>query len=133
MTQDELNVVLEQHSLWLNTSGKEGTRADLSYVNLSGANLSKADLSNANLSEADLCYANLNNIIGKEIITFQANKHFAYYVDGYIKIGCEFHSLKFWKSNYRKIGKSAGYNKDEIKLYGSWISTIYKHFLNKAN
>lgn len=60
MKQEELNVILENHKLWLETSGKEGVRADLSEADLSEANLSEANLSRANLSRADLSGANLD-------------------------------------------------------------------------
>ena len=93
ITQEELNQILTQHELWLETDGKEGKRAnlswtdlsymDLSHVNLSyanlryailkgailrdadlrGANLSYAILTNVNLSYTDLSYANLTNAI----------------------------------------------------------------------
>jgi uncharacterized protein YjbI with pentapeptide repeats len=158
MNKDELNVVLEQHSLWLNTSGKEGARAylsqaDLSGANLTGANLSRAylvgtNLSKADLSEAYLSYVNLsganltganlsraylsgciiNGIIGKEIITFQANKHFAYYADGYISIGCKYHSVAYWLENYKDIGEKAKYSPRAIEAYGDWVKLINKNF-----
>ena len=54
MTKEELEAILEQHDLWLNSNEKEGKCANLSYADLSGANLSYADLSNANLSYAEV-------------------------------------------------------------------------------
>ena len=53
ITQDELDVFLRKHKLWL-ADEPGGERADL-Y----GANLSRADLSGANLSGANLYGANL--------------------------------------------------------------------------
>ena len=48
MTQEELNVILDKHKMWL--SGKEGgEKADLRGADLRGAYLSKANLSRANL------------------------------------------------------------------------------------
>ena len=74
MTQEELNVILDKHKMWL--SGKEGGEkadlrgADLREANLRGASLNEADLrradlrgvrlSEANLSEANLSRANLD-------------------------------------------------------------------------
>ena len=53
MTQEELNVILDKHKMWL--SGKEGgEKADLRGADLRGAYLSKANLSRADLREADL-------------------------------------------------------------------------------
>ena len=63
MTRDELDVVLKNHSLWLNgdSSGKRANLRDanLSGAYLSGANLRGANLSRANLDGADLYKANL--------------------------------------------------------------------------
>jgi uncharacterized protein YjbI with pentapeptide repeats len=49
-----LREILDKHTIWLNTDGKKGERANLSGANLSGANLSRADLTEAKLSGADL-------------------------------------------------------------------------------
>jgi uncharacterized protein YjbI with pentapeptide repeats len=87
MTKKELKVVLKAHKLWLESGGKKGSCANLSYANLEGtilksdnthlkyvilkgAILNSSDLSHADLShayllgahllDADLRYANLN-------------------------------------------------------------------------
>lgn len=44
MTREELNKILEQHKLWLDTNGTEGRRANLSSADLRGADLRGADL-----------------------------------------------------------------------------------------
>jgi len=59
LTQIELNQVLQQHELWLETSGDQGARGDLSHINLSGANLFCTNLSGVDLSHAQLSGANL--------------------------------------------------------------------------
>ena len=74
METSELNHILEQHKLWIETNGVQGKRAilylaaitdaALTYANLSDANLRYAslygaDLRGANLSRADLEGANL--------------------------------------------------------------------------
>ena len=59
ITQEELDVILEQHKLWLKTDCKQGKRADLSYIDLSYMNLSCKGLRGANLTGADLSYASL--------------------------------------------------------------------------
>ena len=73
ITQEELQVILKKHKLWLDND-PEGERADLSRANLSWANLSRADLSLANLSwanlsRADLSWANLSwaNLSGADL------------------------------------------------------------------
>ena len=62
----EVAEILDQHRLWLESSGQEGIRGDLSGANLSGAdltgtNLQGAQLQKANLRGADLSMANLRN------------------------------------------------------------------------
>ena len=60
ITQEELDMILKNHKLWLFTFRKEGESADLSYVDLSYANLSWTNLSGANLSGANLSWTNLS-------------------------------------------------------------------------
>ena len=58
ITQEELDLFLRKHKLWLEDD-PEGEMADLRGANLSEANLRGANLSGANLSEANLSGANL--------------------------------------------------------------------------
>ena len=151
MNQDKLDNILTQHKLWLDTNKKEGVRADLQSANLrgtylrgadlqsadlqsadlSGANLYRADLYRANLTGANLIRANLQSadlseIKGKEILTFQAGKDFAYSCDGFIKIGCMEHPIEYWLNNFEEIGKDNDYTENEIKRYGGFIKYINK-------
>ena len=59
MEQTELSLILDQHRLWIETKGKQGKRADLSYADLTGAYLYGANLYRANLTRANLTGANL--------------------------------------------------------------------------
>jgi uncharacterized protein YjbI with pentapeptide repeats len=74
MKQSELDHILNQHKLRLDSNGDQGKRADLAgadlagadltgaklhSANLAGANLRSADLDRANLSAADLTGADL--------------------------------------------------------------------------
>lgn len=59
MEQKELETILEEHKLWVETDGEKGKRADLYRSDLSGVDLSGADLSGADLRGADLCVAYL--------------------------------------------------------------------------
>ena len=54
MTQQELVDILEEHLLWIDSSGEEGKKADLSAKNLKRLNLRGADLSEADLRGVDL-------------------------------------------------------------------------------
>ena len=58
-TQEELDQILQQHQLWLDTKGGTGQRANLRFSNLTGANLYNANLFGALLCNADLRGANL--------------------------------------------------------------------------
>jgi hypothetical protein len=80
-TKEQLDKILKDHKLWIESGGKEGERADLSnanlshfnlenyyfyystltYADLSTSDLSNANLSNANLYKACLYWANLSN------------------------------------------------------------------------
>ena len=60
----DLAEILDQHKIWVETSGESGTKADLCGVNLShsdltGVNLEGAFLQRSNLIGADLSMANL--------------------------------------------------------------------------
>ena len=44
ITREELDVVLAQHKLWLDSDKKEGSRAYLSNANLEGANFNTAQI-----------------------------------------------------------------------------------------
>ena len=84
MTQEELNVILENHKKWLRVIG--GERANLSGANLCGANLRGANLSNADLRDADLSNADLRdadlryaNLSGADVSNIRYNEQTAYY------------------------------------------------------
>jgi len=59
MTEERIKEVLRQHKLWVETDGKEGVKANLSYDNLYDAALYGADLRYANLESVSLNRANL--------------------------------------------------------------------------
>ena len=87
MEQPELNEILDQHKLWIETNGAEGkranlkdaylraanllgarlNRADLRYAYLNGAKLTGANLNGADLTGANLQYANLKDAILPDI------------------------------------------------------------------
>lgn len=62
MTKTELELILAEHKKYVETEGKEGTKANLKGVNLKGVNLGEADLSYANLRGANLRGANLRGV-----------------------------------------------------------------------
>ena len=60
ITIEELEMILKNHKLWLDTHGAEGEQACLSYMDLTGVNLENAYLHRANLSGANLSWTNLS-------------------------------------------------------------------------
>ena len=59
ISQEELDMILKNHKLWLVTCGMKGERANLRYTDLRGFNLTKVNLSHAGLTGSDLTAANL--------------------------------------------------------------------------
>lgn len=64
VSPDDLRRILDAHDEWVASKGKRGRRAQLAFMDLSGAgmrraNLSGADLSGTNLSHVDLTEARL--------------------------------------------------------------------------
>jgi hypothetical protein len=95
--------------------------ADLRNANLNGTSLTYTNFKNAKLSGAEFRGASLGPVVGKEILTFSFNKHFAYSCDGKIKIGCLELSIEEWEQKYKEIGKKEFYSKKEIEMYGAFI------------
>lgn len=120
----------------VNLSGVDLSGADLSRADLSDSNLSKACLYKADLYKTDLSRANLSgaNFSGTDlskadlsftcIFSFNLGKHFGFYHEGYLKIGCIGMSLMQWEKKYEELGKLSNYTNKEIKLYGSMIKFI---------
>ena len=50
----DIEAIIEQHGLWLETRAAQGQRANLEKLDIAGIDLSGKDLSNANLRSADL-------------------------------------------------------------------------------
>ena len=61
ISRRELDKIIDNHKLWLQSCGTSGERADLRYADLRYADLRYADLSSADLSSADLRYADLSS------------------------------------------------------------------------
>ena len=54
--------------------------------------------------------------LGRHALTLQG--------DGSVKIGCKCMSIDEWIERYKEIGKSEGYSKEEIKIYGYILKKI---------
>ena len=95
--------------------------ADLRGAYLYGADLRGADLVGADLRRADLYGADLFNT---NIISFQLGKHFGFYHEGMVKIGCKSDSLENWLKDFEEVGKKEDYSDQEIKLYGLQLKLL---------
>ncbi|HFK9635478.1 TPA: pentapeptide repeat-containing protein [Yersinia enterocolitica] len=69
MNLTDLNKILGEHKIWVESYRENGSRANLCGADLRGANLCGADLRGANLCGADLCGANLRdaNLCGADL------------------------------------------------------------------
>lgn len=69
MNKQELNKILEQHAIWLETEGKEGKRAVLKGADFYGQTFKKTDLRRADLRDVNFSTANLVevNFIGADL------------------------------------------------------------------
>ena len=81
----DINQIIEQHALWLDTDGKEGSRANLTHANLACANLDSVNLYGAS--------GNLNNLKSVFCDTYPVT-----YTAEVMQIGCQCHKLEDWWS-----------------------------------
>ena len=93
-TQEELDQILQQHQLWLDTEGGTGQRAELRYANLTGANLYNANLYGVLLCNANLTGANLHGADLRRVDFFGADLRLARF-DVNIRDCWGFHNAKF--------------------------------------
>ena len=122
-----------------NLSGANLSRVNLSSANLSGANLSYANLSGVNLSGANLSGATLFRanlvgakfvIAGQELIVNKqsdftrlvGSQHDGYRVKGFIKIGCQEHSVERWLEHVYQIAKNNAYTDEQAEEYEDLVA-----------
>jgi len=108
ITKDELKIILDNHTLWLNNKG--GSKADLSSADLRSADLLSTDLSSANLSSADLDkkYVQISCIGSRKGIT-------TYCIDDdFIWCACWTGNIKDFEKRVRETHKE---NKQYLKEY----------------
>ena len=86
---------------------------------------------NNNIEGANLITAHLEdaNLLGTNIITFQFKKHFAFYFEGLLRIGCLYNDIQYWFKNYEKIGRKNDYSNEEIETYGDFIRLCHKRWV----
>jgi len=142
MNKKELKIILDNHKLWLETKGKEGSRADLRdavliYVDLTSADLRGANLTSANLKGAVLTDANLKdaNLTGADLRGTKTDKRYVSitcigsekritiycFDDDIVWCGCYIGSLKEFKDKVETTHKD---NPQYLKEYLNAIKYI---------
>ena len=121
-----INQIIEQHALWLDTGGEEGSRANLNGANLTRANLDGANLTRANLDGANLYGANLNgaNLYGasgnlNNLKSVFCDTYPVTYTAEVMQIGCQCHKLEdWWSFDDARIIEMDG--KTALKWWRTW-------------
>ena len=104
LTKEQLQVILEDHKLWLENNAN-GKRADLIGADLRGANLIEADLRGADLSWADLSWADLR---GAGLIYLKLDNYNVHVQKEHTRISYKYHTNDEWRAfNDEQISKMA--------------------------
>ena len=122
----DIKQIIAQHDLWLETGGKEGSRANLTHANLTCANLTRANLTRANLTHANLTHANLDcaNLEGasgnlNNIKSVFCDTYPVTYTAEVMQIGCQCHKLEdWWSFDDARIIEMEG--KTALKWWRTW-------------
>jgi hypothetical protein len=122
----DINQIIEQHALWLDSDGEEGTRASLYGANLTRANLTRANLYGANLYGANLYGANLThaNLYGasgnlNHLKSVFCDTYPVTYTAEVMQIGCQRHKLEdWWNFDDKRILEMDG--KQALKFWRIW-------------
>jgi hypothetical protein len=142
MKASVLNQILDQHKLWIESSGVQGERAYLVGANLRDANLTRADLEDANLTGAYLEGAYLlgANLTGADLegaYLRDANLRDAYLVGANLRdanlIGADLEDANLRDANligaylegaYLTYANLTGANLSYVNLTGAILSDI---------
>lgn len=73
VSRSELDEILADHQLWLDSDGRRGKQADLRGASLQKADLRRADLQEVDLRRADLRGANLQKAYLRSVRLYGAN------------------------------------------------------------
>ena len=128
-TEKEFKSLIDADLYGADLKGAYLKSANLYGADLRGADLRGADLRGAYLKSADLRDADLKGAYLEDTSIISANlgRHFAFFHEGYLKIGCEGRIIEDWLHCYKEIGASAKYSLEEIKLYKNFIKFVYKN------
>ncbi|MDR5618324.1 pentapeptide repeat-containing protein [Arsenophonus sp.] len=104
MNKDELRKILDEHKVYIESFGKNGSKANLCGANLREANLQEADLREANLFGANLREANLReaDLFGANLpdhtFVIMGETYPIMITNGeYLRAGCQHHSVEKWR------------------------------------
>ncbi|HHH0303316.1 pentapeptide repeat-containing protein [Yersinia enterocolitica] len=145
MNLTDLNKILGEHKIWIESYRKNGSRADLRDANLCDADLRDADLYGANLYGANLCGANLRdanlrdanlcdaNLRGADLCganlpdrtyVIMGEKYYLQISNGEnVRAGCQNHTAEEWrKFSKRDIANMDG--KTALKFYPRLLDII---------
>ena len=135
MKPSELNTILDQHRLWIESDRKQGKRADLRVANLQNADLRVANLQNADLRvaylrDADLRDAYLQDAYLQDAYLQNADLQNADLQGAYLR-GADLRGATF-TTNFKKVGwfEAATFSEDQIAWvclhpkFGEWESTL---------
>jgi hypothetical protein len=118
MNTSNLDKILKQHRIWIDSEGKEGKMANLHGVDLREHNLQDADLNEVDLSGAAVdCNVIVHGNFARHPICLINNTN-------YLSVGCETHTVEYWINHGKCLGKIAGYSHREIERYISEIMVI---------
>ncbi len=130
MNLTDLNKILAEHKIWVESYRENGSRADLRSANLRSANLRSADLRSANLRSADLRGANLSGAdlrganLPDRTYVIMGEKYYLQISNGEnVRAGCQNHTAEEWrKFSKRDIANMDG--KTAIKFYPRLLDII---------
>ncbi|WP_145515473.1 pentapeptide repeat-containing protein [Yersinia aleksiciae] len=135
MNLTDLNKILGEHKIWVESYRENGSRAnlrdaDLRGANLCGANLRDADLRGADLRGANLCGANLcgADLRGADLpdrtYVIMGEKYYLQISNGEnVRAGCQNHTAEEWrKFSKRDIANMDG--KTALKFYPRLLDII---------
>ena len=147
MNRDELNKILDEHKIWVESAGESGSMADLRGADLFGANLRcaklfganlfganlreanlrEANLRGADLREANLFGANLNGVCGLNdwIKNIQIEDWPISYTSEIMQIGCQRHPLDAWR-NFSDAEIRAMDGRKALAFWAKWKSWIFQ-------
>jgi uncharacterized protein YjbI with pentapeptide repeats len=138
MNLTDLNKILAEHKIWVESYRDKGSRANLCDANLCDANLCGADLRGADLRGADLCGANLcgadlrgADLRGADLrganlpdrtYVIMGEKYYLQISNGEnVRAGCQNHTADEW----RKFSK-----RDIANMDGKTALKFYPHLLD---